>query len=299
MVWRGVGIVKATMVDRSFGSAAVARLQFTAAAIVKKKHWKQHNARCAQIARSDPSVATSSASSDTACVPSPEEPVERPPNSDICDDSGAALLKVGCRAVIHGLRGSIELNGMFGTLQRWDADARRWAVCLDGTSLGLTKLVKTSNLRLFSSPDRGQDQDSLGSSKDVRPSFTFDTISTSFAGALGAGVLLNSRKGLSVAPQPSATNTYGDDEFIVKLQPPIGGDVSCGWMCYDKKRSFTCIVPSTTKGLLTARRLLEEAGNFSRNPSTGQQGMKGYFRAKWEGKNIRVFVDALAPSQKW
>jgi hypothetical protein len=107
--------------------------------------------------------------------------------------------------------------------------------------------------------------------------------------------------GASHQKAPLARNIYGENEFIVKLQPPVGGGLSeSPWMCYDgPSRSFQAYVPALTQGLTDVYALLQSDGIKSFNPTTGQSGYKGYFKARWEGSCVRVYYDSLAPPQTW
>ena len=123
--------------------------------------------------------------------------------------------------------------------------------------------------------------------------------------AVKAGI---TQKGVTITATPDARNIYGDQEFIVKIQPPAsrdGGYTRAGqlpdgpWMCYDRPRSFQAYIPDTTSGLVEAYALLQQRGIKSSNPMTGQRGYKGYFHARWEGSNVRIYYDRLAPHQPW
>mmetsp|Transcript_64542 Transcript_64542/g.95506 ORF Transcript_64542/g.95506 Transcript_64542/m.95506 type:complete len:148 (+) Transcript_64542:389-832(+) len=98
-------------------------------------------------------------------------------------------------------------------------------------------------------------------------------------------------------------NIRGDQEFIVKLQPPVGNMLNyptSPWMCYDGPvRSFSKYIDPDTTGLREVFDLLKRDGIKATNPLIGLHGVKGYFMAQWEGSCIRVFYDRLVPPQNW
>jgi hypothetical protein len=107
--------------------------------------------------------------------------------------------------------------------------------------------------------------------------------------------------GQAIHKSPTARNVYGDEEFVVKLQPPISlGFPNTPWMCYDGPvRSFQSDIDPNTSGLSEVYRLLQRDGIAKVNPMFGLPGYKGYFMARWEGSHIRVFYDRLVSPQAW
>lgn len=94
------------------------------------------------------------------------------------------------------------------------------------------------------------------------------------------------KKEKGISKLPMSKNVYGDKEFIVKLQPPVGesGMPSCPWMCYDgPTRSFHAYIPVSTPSLKEIFDLMQRDGVRAVNPMSGQSGFKGYFKARWEG----------------
>ena len=97
--------------------------------------------------------------------------------------------------------------------------------------------------------------------------------------------------------KPKGHNIHGDAEFVVKLQPPLDGYGP--WLCYDELRSFESYVPEATGGMDRALRLLQEHGIHGVNPRTSEPTLKGFLFARWEADNMRIFLDRVAPVQKW
>ena len=113
----------------------------------------------------------------------------------------------------------------------------------------------------------------------------------------------------AVAPR----NVHGGSEFPVKVQPPLGdGAGPCGfcsrkgattiglptWGCmvYDERRSFESFLPLDCPAITPLLELVRDRG-WRRG--AGQPGIKGYFIAKREGDNLRIFVDRLLPQPHW
>ena len=157
--------------------------------------------------------------------------------------------------------------------------------------------------------------EALNDVKSTRPSFTFNALATSMGSndEEHLNVSVNYRTGRTTANMrsgkktgmgkiPTTRNIHHDKEFIVKLQPPLVAPPGCphDWMCYDgPARSFQASVPGNTPGLMEARATLEKEGIWSVHPTFGIPGVKGYFKARWEGSRIRVYYDRLAPPQSW
>lgn len=85
-------------------------------------------------------------------------------------------------------------------------------------------------------------------------------------------------------------NIHGEAEFVVKLQI---GDGRPGQPCmvYDECRSFTTFIKTEEVSGLDEVRLMIIA--------RGPRGLKGYFMARREGANIRLFYDRLVSPPKW
>ena len=67
-------------------------------------------------------------------------------------------------------------------------------------------------------------------------------------------------------------------------------------MVYDERRSFESFLPLDCPGITPLLELVRDHG-WRRGP--GQPGIKGYFSAKREGANLRIFVDRLLPQPHW
>jgi hypothetical protein len=108
-------------------------------------------------------------------------------------------------------------------------------------------------------------------------------------------------KGQKVHKQPTSRNAHGDEEFIVKLQPPTSvGLPTTPWMCYDGPlRSFQAWIDPNTSGLEQVYWLLKRDGVHAVNPIYGSSGYKGYLMARWEGSTIQAFYDRLVPPPAW
>ena len=107
---------------------------------------------------------------------------------------------------------------------------------------------------------------------------------------------INHNTGATSDGTMTSKNIHGDREFVVKLQPPMAGEGP--WMCYDEKRSFQCFIPEQTSGLPAALTLLRNKGVKVRT-GLGGVGLKGFFTARWEGRQVRVFTDSLVPNPGW
>jgi hypothetical protein len=86
-------------------------------------------------------------------------------------------------------------------------------------------------------------------------------------------------------------NVHGEAEFTVKVQVPMTGDLgTC--MVYDEVRSFQCAFSTkeTPEGP-QLHRLIRTFGQAD--------GLKGYFAARREGANLRIFYDRLLSPPNW
>jgi len=102
---------------------------------------------------------------------------------------------------------------------------------------------------------------------------------------------------------------YRDHEFIVKVQGPVGPNPGCGiLMIYDEKRTFTMDVDGQSgpgKRVFAFTKSLEKP---NASPAVlAQMGfhpelppeLKCYLYARTEENGLRIFIDKLAPWQKW
>ena len=83
-------------------------------------------------------------------------------------------------------------------------------------------------------------------------------------------------------------NIHGDREFIVKVQLCLHG-ASYPSLVYDQQRSFRHELPSDTPGVYLLRQLI-----MSERP-----GLKGFFSARRQGENLRIFVDRMLLPEPW
>ena len=91
----------------------------------------------------------------------------------------------------------------------------------------------------------------------------------------------------SVAPK----NEHGDREFAVKVQTPPPVAPSMGCMVYDERRTFQACMPMDTPGIRPLLKLIYDHG-----PGGGR---KGYFTARREGSNLRIFSAEMLPPPAW
>ena len=104
-------------------------------------------------------------------------------------------------------------------------------------------------------------------------------------------------------PGKAARNIHGHSEFVVKVQvPPDGGWrpgdsslQSTGCQVYDKVRSFNAYIPIATTGLDRLVTLVRAQGYMT----LSGLGKKGYFLARREAKNLRIFIDTIQAQPKW
>eukprot|EP00392_Amoebophrya_sp_AT5.2_P006927 g6939.t1 len=105
-------------------------------------------------------------------------------------------------------------------------------------------------------------------------------------------------------------NIYGEGvEFVVKVQTPVDDPETGAWMVYDgPQRSFQCLlegnmITAETKKNFVGRnseawKLVKKKGICHKFPD-GAVGYKAFLKASWEGDNVRVFLDDVAPVQEW
>eukprot|EP00947_MAST-08B_sp_MAST-8B-sp1_P002361 g2361.t1 len=87
-------------------------------------------------------------------------------------------------------------------------------------------------------------------------------------------------------------NPYGDRKFMVKVQVPMGMGGAAPLMCYDKTRTVqTMIAGASPAG--------RQIAHLARTHPRSVRGMKGYFWARLEGNNLRIFTNDLAKAQAW
>ena len=91
----------------------------------------------------------------------------------------------------------------------------------------------------------------------------------------------------SVAPK----NEHGEREFVVKVQTPPPMDTSMGCMVYDERRSFQTYMPMDTPGIEPLLGLIHNHG-----PGGGR---KGYFTARREGSNLRIYSSEMVRPPAW
>jgi len=143
--------------------------------------------------------------------------------------------------------------------------------------------------------------------KAGRPGSRFVVSQSHISGALTAsGMTKEQRESFKagsarVQSAPTPRNVKGEQEFIVKIQPPVTHDPSSeAWMCYDgPTRSFQCYIPPETEHLVECYEKVQRDGIPSMNPVLRIPGYKAYCWAKWEGNRLRVFFDRFAPTQTW
>lgn len=129
----------------------------------------------------EPAAETCSMKS-TAETQAPLAKVARlPVKTSLADLSDAAALAgpfvTGQRVVFRGLVGRADLNGCYGTLNRWDSTSGRWAVALSG---GLAANVRPANM--LAAPTDAQslrtNPGPLSRQPDVRPDQVHSATST-------------------------------------------------------------------------------------------------------------------------
>ena len=125
----------------------------------------------------------------------------------------------------------------------------------------------------------------------------------------GKGGMAGAKRIKAEAPR----DVHGGFDFMVKVQPPLGdgrgpggfcsrdyakeaGMTTWGCMVYDERRSFTSYLPLDCPDIAPLLKLVREQG-WRRGP--GQPGIKGYFVAKREGANLRIFANELLPQPHW
>jgi hypothetical protein len=96
-------------------------------------------------------------------------------------------------------------------------------------------------------------------------------------------------------PNVAPRNIHGDREFIVKVQVPTTRPTTPTYMdgccVYDEGRSLNVHVPLTESGMDKIVAMIRSYGQAG--------GMKGYFFARRDGTNIRIFSDSILPGQPW
>ena len=136
------------------------------------------------------------------------------------------------------------------------------------------------------------------------------------ASPLGIGAMDTADVDKYLVKEVAPINLHGDRCFLVKVQPPgsgEGGSGPCGfpgrasftssagesspWACivYDEPRSLTNVyLPLDTPGIEDLLALIKRSGI-----RVASGAYKAYCEAKREGPCLRIYIDRLAPQQKW
>ena len=88
-------------------------------------------------------------------------------------------------------------------------------------------------------------------------------------------------------------NVHGSSKFVVKVQLPLGGP---GRSCvYDARRTFgmQLVDINPAQHGIAAEELVRNIRG------KGYLGQKGYFMARREGKNIRIFATEMVEQPDW
>ena len=88
-------------------------------------------------------------------------------------------------------------------------------------------------------------------------------------------------------------NVHGSNEFIIKVQVPTGGPrQGARCMFYDARRTLGHLFFEYDQYGAAGLRCAELVHSSA-------QAHKGYFQARREGANLRIFVDRILEPQPW